>query len=228
MRAELRILCKQLDYSFKDEKLLEIALTHRSAAGLNNERLEYLGDGALNFIVAEELYRRYIKASEGDLSRLRASLVNGATLAALAKTLELGNYLRLGQGELKSGGFRRESILAGAFEALIGAVYLDGGFENCRRLVMAIYKQRLEDLSPEITKDPKTRLQEYLQARKLPLPHYVVKAISGEEHSQVFTVECTVTGINKVAVGIGHSRRVAEQNAAAQAFQFLTEVSSAR
>lgn len=221
---DVDLLCKQLGYSFSNPKLLQSALTHRSAGVDNNERLEYLGDAALNFFVAAELFMRHPKAQEGDLSRLRASLVNGITLAAIARTFDLGNFLRLGPGELKSGGHRRESILAGAFEAVIGAMYLDRGFEACCQILLSIYAKRFAEVSPETAlKDPKTRLQEHLQARRQPLPAYRVVEVAGEEHAQVFVVECVVPGIPAHTVGQGSSRRIAEQNAAAKALTFLSE-----
>lgn len=221
VHASLDSLSRKLGYQFSRPDLLECALTHRSVGSNNNERLEFLGDAILNFLIADELYQRFPGASEGELSRARANLVRGSTLAILASAFELGNFLRLGPGELKSGGFRRESILAGTLESVIGAVYLDGGFDACRTLVLAIYKERLAVISPEThPKDPKTRLQEYLQAQKRPLPFYNVLAVEGEAHKQMFKVECIVEGISPCQ-GRGVSRRLAEQNAAQQALQFL-------
>lgn len=192
---------------------MEEALTHRSASAHNNERLEFLGDALLNLIIAEYLFQRYPKAAEGELSRLRASLVKGETLADLARELKLGDWLRMGPGELKSGGYRRESILSDALEAVIGAVYLDGGFGACRDLVLRLYEDWLARLSSASElKDPKTRLQEYLQARQRPLPVYNVLEIHGEPHAQSFTVECVVVDLRTIAVG--SSRRKAEQEAA--------------
>ena len=186
MSHSTKKLSKRLGYQFSREELLEIALTHRSVGTPNNERLEYLGDSVLNFMIADALYHRFDEASEGKLSRLRANLVNGETLAGIARILHLGDFLHLGPGELKSGGFSRDSILAGAMEAIIGAVYLDGGFKKSHELVMRIYHDTLEELSLDIPlKDPKTRLQEFLQAQKLPLPSYNVLTITGRDDSQM-------------------------------------------
>lgn len=197
---------------------MEEALTHRSASAHNNERLEFLGDALLNLIIAEYLFQRYPKAAEGELSRLRASLVKGETLADLARELKLGDWLRMGPGELKSGGYRRESILSDALEAVIGAVYLDGGFGACRDLVLRLYEDWLARLSSASElKDPKTRLQEYLQARQLGLPVYNVLEIRGEPHAQSFMVECVIGGCRATAVG--GSRRKAEQEAARQVLE---------
>ncbi|MFO1352105.1 MAG: ribonuclease III [Gammaproteobacteria bacterium] len=210
-------LCQALGYEFQNPRLLQEALTHRSASGEHNERLEFLGDAILNFVIAEALYRQYPRASEGELSRLRASLVKGETLAELASELRLGENLRLGSGELKSGGFRRASILANALEAMFAAVYLDGGSEHCRRLILTLYQERLAQLPPALAlKDPKTRLQEYLQAQQRPLPIYDVVEVRGAPHNQYFTVKCTVNGA-LVTVANGSSRRQAEQEAAREA-----------
>jgi ribonuclease-3 len=210
-------LCRSVGYRFHDEDLLAAALTHRSAGNRNNERLEFLGDAVLGFIVADELYRRYPEASEGELSRLRASLVKRETLGGFARALEIGRFLTLGAGELKSGGYRRESILADALEALFGAILLDGGFAACRDCVLRLYRSHFEEM-PEAArlKDPKTRLQEYLQSRKLDLPSYAVTATEGKAHSQSFTVLCEVGSLSRTSTGAGRSRRKAEQ-AAAQA-----------
>jgi ribonuclease-3 len=198
-------------------------MTHCSAAKENNERLEFLGDSILNFLIADFLYDRFPRAQEGKLSRLRAILVKGETLAELARELEIGNHLILGPGELKSGGYRRTSILADAFEAVIGAVYLDGGLEVCRKLVASLYQDRLEALTSEVLlKDPKTRLQEYLQARQLPLPDYQVNAVSGESHDRIFQVQCVINDLPS-GIGIGRSRRKAEQDAATQVLELLLE-----
>ena len=215
MSAVIDRLRAALGYTFRRPEWLEEALTHRSASANNNERLEFLGDALLNLVVAEVLYHRYPKASEGELSRLRASLVKGETLAKLARELKLGESLRLGPGELKSGGARRESILSDALEAIIGAVYLDGGLAACRDLILNLYQESLEGLaSASELKDPKTRLQEYLQAHQQPLPIYNVLEIRGEPHAQSFTVECAVAELRAVAAG--SSRRKAEQEAARQ------------
>lgn len=211
-------LCAALGYTFQQPELLEEALTHRSASVCNNERLEFLGDALLSLVIAECLFQRYPKASEGELSRLRASLVKGETLAELARRLNLGEVLRLGQGELKSGGSQRESILSDALEAIFGAAYLDGGLTACRTLILHLYRERLEELSSASElKDPKTRLQEYQQARQQPLPIYNVLEIRGEPHAQSFRVECAVAEFRAVAVG--NSRRKAEQEAARQVLE---------
>jgi ribonuclease-3 len=210
-----------LEYCFTDPALLLCAVTHCSAAKENNERLEFLGDSILNFLIADFLYDRFPRAQEGELSRLRATLVKGETLAELARELEIGDHLILGPGELKSGGNRRTSILADAFEAVVGAVYLDGGLEVCRRLVASLYQDRLEALTSEaLLKDPKTRLQEYLQARQLPLPEYQVSAVSGESHDQIFQVQCIISELPP-GRGTGRSRRKAEQDAATQVLELL-------
>lgn len=222
MKKVNQSLFRKLGYSFNDEQLVLLALTHRSYAGGNNERLEFLGDSIVNFIIAEALYLQFPQAKEGQLSRLRAKLVRGVTLAEIAKEFALGDYLRLGSGELKSGGYRRESILADALEAVIGAIYLDNGIEACRERVLAWFASRLEKLSLDDTqKDPKTRLQEHLQAKQLALPIYEVVDVKGDAHDQLFTIECVVVGLAKKTLGIGTSRRGAEQEAARQALQQL-------
>lgn len=204
----------KLDYRFRNPALAELALTHRSAGRPNNERLEFLGDALLGAIVAEMLYEAHPRASEGELSRLRAQLVNGVALAVVARELDLGDGLKLGPGELKSGGFRRESILADAFEALVAAVYLDGGFEACRDTVRGLFAQRVADL-PRSSKDAKTRLQEWLQARGLPLPVYELTGSHGEDHAKVFEVACSIAQPTPLrAAASGPSRRTAEQDAA--------------
>ncbi|HMV38840.1 MAG TPA: ribonuclease III [Plasticicumulans sp.] len=211
-----------LGHRFRDPALRDAALTHRSAGGSNNERLEFLGDALLGCVIGEALYQRLPRAPEGDLTRLRALLVREATLAELARELALGDALALGGSELKSGGYRRASILADAFEALIGAIYLDSDFETCRRVVLALFGPRLDALpSPSELKDPKTRLQEYLQARQQPLPAYRIVEVSGEAHAQTFTVECTCSGLPAV-VASGTSRRKAEQEAAGRMLATLT------
>ncbi len=215
---------KAFCYQFSQRALLESALTHRSVGKDNNERMEFLGDGVLNFIIAHYLFERFPAASEGELSRLRAYLVRGVTLAALARQHQLGQYLRLGPGELKSGGFRRESILAGAVEAVIGAVYLDGGFDAARDMVLALYHDVLADLSlDQGLKDPKTRLQEYLQSRGWPLPEYRVLSAEGDAHAQVFKLACIISEPALTTEGEGNSRRKAEQAAAGAALVLLTE-----
>ncbi|NLQ18240.1 ribonuclease III [Marinomonas sp. M1K-6] len=215
-------LCRRIGYFFADLGLLELALTHRSFGGKNNERIEFLGDSILNYVIAEDLFHRFPKAKEGELSRLRASLVKGDTLAELAREFELGDYLKLGAGELKSGGFRRDSILADAVEGIIGAMYLDAGMEVCREHILAWYKERLDAISLKlVTKDAKTRLQEYLQARKHALPQYDVVNIEGDPHDQIFHVHCSIELCEDAIEGKGNSRRIAEQNAATKALKKL-------
>ncbi len=215
-------LQRRLNYRFKDIALARQALTHRSVSSQNNERLEFLGDAILGFVIAEELYRRFPRAQEGVLSRLRASLVKGATLAEIARELELGDYLILGSGELKSGGFRRESILACALEALIGAVYLDSGVARCRELLLFLFDKRLREASPDTAeKDPKTRLQEYLQSKGAALPQYELLKIEGEHHSQTFFVQCHAEGLEAPVPAQGSNRRKAEQKAAQKVLELL-------
>ena len=208
-------LRERFGYVCRDAALLEAALTHRSAAALNNERLEYLGDAVLSFVVAEQLYRALPQAPEGDLSRLRASLVSGETLAAVAAEQGLGDWLVLGEGELKSGGYRRKSILADALEALVGAIYLDGGMESVRGVVERLLHSRLANLPPAAElKDSKTRLQETLQGHGQDLPVYTVLAVFGPPHQQIFRVRCDLPGLGFGAEAEGSSRRRAEQEAA--------------
>ncbi len=215
LKGDLSRLMNSLGYQFSNARLLETALTHRSASSSNNERMEFLGDALLGCIIAEELYHRFPAASEGELSRMRASLVKGDTLAEIAASYQLGDYLNLGSGELKSGGYRRKTILADAFEAIIGAVYLDSDFNTVRNYVLAFYLLRLDDCNPnELGKDPKTRLQEMLQARGETLPSYKVVDIAGKTHDQIFTVSCTIDGMKEPAIASGSSRRRAEQAAA--------------
>ena len=216
MTATFSRLMKQIGYCFKDESLLLNALTHRSVGQHNNERLEFLGDAILGMVIADELFQRFPESSEGEMSRLRASLVKGETLSELARDLSLGDYLKLGPGELKSGGFRRDSILADAFEAILAAVYLDSDLETCRNLILRQLESRLDSVSPDtVTKDPKTQLQEYMQARHLSLPVYDVINVAGKAHAQTFTVECRLES-GDVVTAIGSSRRKAEQAAASQ------------
>ena len=208
-------LSRKLNYTFQQSKLLKVALTHRSKGGEHNERLEFLGDAVVNFVIAEILYQQFPKATEGELSRWRATLVNRDTLAELAKEFELGKYLFLGPGELRSGGSERQSILSCAMEAIIGAIYLDGGFDAARACIVAWYEPLLQSLSSASShKDPKTLLQEYLQSRRMPLPIYTVEIIEGEAHQQLFTVSCQVEGLAEKSLGKGTSRRRAEQDAA--------------
>lgn len=208
-------LARRLTYSFTNIQLLSQALTHRSYGAHNNERLEFLGDGALNFIIANQLYQRFPKLAEGDLSRLRAQLVKEATLCEIATSLNLGDALKLGEGELKSAGWRRPSILADALEAIIGAIYLDGGFEAAEAFVLDLYASKLDTIDPKvIDKDPKSLLQELLQSRKIAVPEYSVTHTSGEAHAQKFVVECVIHKHNIRTTGEGSSRRLAEQQAA--------------
>ena len=220
MNGSLDRLTRQLGYHFSNGELLDCALTHRSIGSRNNERLEFLGDAVLSFVIASELYRRFPEADEGTLSRLRATLVKGETLAELARDLDLGEYLHLGSGELKSGGFRRDSILADALEAIVGAVYLDGGVEEASRLVHTLFTDRLETTTPRANpKDPKTRLQEYLQGRRFELPVYDVVSVHGEAHAQTFSVTCRIEPLSIETQGVGGSRRKAEQAAAEAALE---------
>lgn len=219
-----RWLRDTLGYECRDPALLQAALTHRSAGGSHNERLEFLGDAVLNCVVAMLVFRQFAHADEGDLSRFRATLVSGETLAVIAADIGLGGQLRLGSGELKSGGFRRKSILADALEALFGAIYLDGGFEAAAGVIERLIGPRLDRLpSAAELKDPKTRLQEMLQARGLPLPSYVVESISGEAHNQAFHVSCSVPALGLSMSASGPSRRRAEQSAAQRVLDALTQ-----
>lgn len=216
----IREISKRLNYTFANESLLSQALTHRSYGAQNNERLEFLGDGALNFLIAHQLYLRFPKIAEGDLSRLRAQLVKEATLSEIALSLNLGEALKMGEGELKSAGWRRPSILADALEAIVGAVYLDGGYAATEAVVLALFQHKLDTINPSlIDKDPKSRLQELLQSKKNPIPEYTVTHTSGEAHAQHFVVECLIAKHHIKTVGEGTSRRIAEQQAAQLALQ---------
>ncbi|MFW5431549.1 MAG: ribonuclease III [Methylophilaceae bacterium] len=215
-------LQKQLGYQFNKPALLAQALTHRSYANTNNERLEFLGDGVLNFIVAHQLFERFSKLPEGDLSRLRAQLVKEATLFEIAQTLKIGELLNLGEGELKSAGWRRPSILSDALEAIIGATYLEGGFPAAEALVLKLYTEKLDNIDPEsIDKDAKSKLQEYLQSKKLDLAGYQVVSIEGEAHAQAFKVSCEIPKLKIATLGEGTSRRNAEQQAAELALEAI-------
>ena len=215
-------LLENIAHRFENEALLRRSLTHLSAVRDNNERLEFLGDAILNFVVAEALYRRIPRAREGLLTRARAELVRRSTLAGLSREIGVGKALRLGSGELKSGGRERDSILADAFEAVVGAFYLDAGLEPCRSWLLDLLEERLDRVSSEeTTKDPKTELQEVLQARGLPLPVYAVVEVSGAAHEQSFTVSCRVPSLDKAATGTGGSRREAEQSAARGSLDLL-------
>lgn len=224
MRPELERLQRKLGHDFSDAALLEEALTHRSFGLPNNERLEFLGDSVLNCVISVALCARFGDLREGELSRLRASLVRQEGLHRVALELDLGEALRLGEGEMKSGGFRRPSILADALEAIFAAVYLDAGFETARTVIDRLYESAIADIDPAIAlKDPKTALQEYLQARKLALPAYETVRVLGEAHSQEFEVRCAVDALGVSATGRGASRRAAEQQAAERTLVALRE-----
>lgn len=214
---DYRKLSDHLGYTFRDEALLERALRHRSAGKDNNERLEFLGDAVLSLVIAETLSGRFPDAREGELSRMRSSLVKGTTLARVAREFKLGDYVLLGSGELKSGGHRRDSILADMVEALIGAIYSESGFETARDCVLNWFRKRIESLSSgESLKDAKTRLQEFLQARAEPLPEYELVEQTGLAHEQQFEVSCVTRLHADPVVACAGSRKKAEQ-AAAQA-----------
>jgi len=215
-------LQKKLGYDFRDERLITTALTHRSYDKNHNERLEYLGDSILGFIIAEILYHHFPDQPEGVLTRFRASLVKRETLAKVARSLNLGDYLLLGTGEKRSGGWRRDSILSNTLEAIIGAIYLDSDLSSCKSFVSALYEDYISNMSPEKqNKDPKTVLQEYLQARKLELPDYIVVAEEGEAHNRRFTVECRIEALNSTTTAQGKSKRAAEQTAAQKILEVL-------
>lgn len=210
-------------YSFQKPELLRQALTHRSYGVNNNERLEFLGDGVLDCVIATLLYRNFPNLPEGDLSRLRAHLVKESALSELARKLDLGKQLRVGEGEVKTRGWERPSVLADALEALIGAIYLDGGFPAAEGFITELYAESLNRLDPKtLGKDPKTLLQETLQARKISLPQYAVVETSGEAHNQTFCVECVIPGLDICTRGTGGSRRAAEQEAAHAAYEEIT------
>lgn len=221
---DTRHLEKALAYTFKDKSLLINALTHRSVGALNNERLEFLGDAILGMRIADLLYQQHVDADEGQLSRMRAHLVKRETLAKIAKELKLSDYLLLGQGELRSGGASRASTQADAVEALIAAVYLDSGLPKAVELIDHLFDPRLNSLPAEAQqKDPKTRLQEFLQAKNLPLPDYSVQRVSGQQHDQHFTILCKLADSDTEALGEGSSRRKAEQKAARNVLKMLGE-----
>ena len=212
-----------LGYTFRDATLLAQALTHKSRGAHNNERLEYLGDAVLDLIVGEHLFRTRTDADEHALTILRAALVKKSTLAAMARELGLGEHMRLGAGELKSGSFRRDSILADTFEAVLGALYLDGGLEAVRALVLPIIEPRAAELDAVQVKDPKTRLQELLQGRRLALPSYEVQGATGADHDPVFEVSCRVAALDIIVSGRGRTRREAEQDAAGRAIDVVEQ-----
>lgn len=214
MNTDLKQLCRKLGYSFNNISLLKRALTHRSAGKDNNERLEFLGDSVLGFVITEALYEKYSEDDEGKLSRYRSLLVKGDTLAKIARQFNIGDYLYLGGGELKSGGFRRASILADSVEAIIGAIVLDSDINTAKVCVLNWYNERISNVDQSILKDPKTRLQEYLQSKKHALPIYQITSIEGKEHNQLFHVECKVSELDITVKAKGSSRRNAEQQAA--------------
>ncbi len=222
MEKAERWLYNSLQYRFGNAGLLRQALTHRSAAGTNNERLEFLGDAVLDFVISEAVFSARPDASEGDLSKLRSSLVKDTTLAEIAQELGLGEHLVLGSGEKKTGGHRRESILADALEAIFGAAFLDNGFDAARGIIERVYASRLQALPDvEQLRDPKTRLQEWLQGRGKPLPVYELIAVSGKAHQQAFEVSCSVQDVTSVTRGKSTTRRKAEQKAAADMLNLL-------
>jgi ribonuclease-3 len=216
-------LTTALGHRFRDTALLRLALTHRSYGTQHNERLEFLGDSVLNCVIADELFRRFPHLAEGELSRARALLVRQQSLFERAQVLGIGEALLLGEGELRSGGKHRPSILADALEAIIGAVYVDGGFDRARAVVSNLFASVLDSADHTVLgKDPKTLLQEYLQSKKLPLPQYTIVATQGEAHCQQFTVECSIPSMSIQAIGEGRSRRAAEQSAADIAYRQAT------
>lgn len=217
-------LSRKLGLTFSQPLLFKTALTHRSAGANNNERLEYLGDSVLGFVVAERLYSQFPGVGEGVLSRLRASLVNQTSLAELARQHKLGDYLILGSGELKSGGFRRDSILSDALEAIMGAILLDSGVDVCRQWILNLFAEKFAEIKLDTwNKDPKTRLQELMQARKKELPVYELISMSGADHAQTFEVKCSVPIITETTQGVGISRKKAEQAAAESMLIFLED-----
>jgi ribonuclease-3 len=223
--VKLRQLSEKLGHHFNDLSWLELALSHRSLGAKNNERLEFLGDSLVNFMVADILFHQFTKLPEGDLSRIRAHLVKGDTLAQIGREYGLSDYLKLGPGELKSGGFRRDSIIADAVEAIIASIYKDGGLQACRDFVSRLYAHRLQELDPKkVGKDPKTRLQEWLQSEQEPLPEYSIISVNGVAHAQHFTVACYVAKLNMKFEATDTSRRKAEQKAAEFALEALGQV----
>lgn len=222
---QLQKLAKSLGYEYQDIQFLQKALTHRSVGANNNERLEFLGDSLVNFMIADALFHQFDRLPEGDMSRVRAHLVKGDTLAIIGREYNISEYLVLGPGELKSGGFRRDSIIADAVEAIIASVYEDGGLDACRQLVTRFYAKRLAELDPKkVGKDPKTRLQEYLQSQNEQLPEYSIISVNGAAHAQEFTVSCYVAKLNSKFEAVASSRRKAEQKAAETALEALGEL----
>ena len=226
MSENISVLINRLGYDFKDRSLVELALSHRSVGAKNNERLEFLGDSIVNFLMAEALFLKFPSAREGELSQMRSQLVKGVTLADIAREFGVGDFLHLGQGELKSGGHRRSSILADAVEALIGAIYIDGGMEACKEHVLRWYQSRLDNISnSDSHKDAKTQLQELLQSRHKELPVYHLLETVGSDHQREFSVECEVGYLRKRFTGSGKNRRAAEQSAAQDALSWLETAS---
>ncbi len=222
MKINLERLCGKLNYQFKEKAYLKQALTHCSVGSDNYERFEFLGDSILSFVIATELFHRFPLESEGQLSRLRSYLVRGEMLVELAKELDLGSFLFLGQGELKSGGFRRSSILSDAMEAIFAAVFFDGGIESAKKVILKLYHSRLESSNlNDCLKDPKTQLQEYLQAKKMALPEYTLIKVEGDEHHQLFDITCAIEGIKQKTFGQELNRRKAEQLAAKAMLELL-------
>lgn len=222
--AGQKLLCSALQITFIDVTLLQQALTHRSAASRNNERLEYLGDAILSFVIAEALFNRFPQVNEGKLSRLRASLVKGVTLAEIGRELRLGEVLILGPGELKSGGYRRESILADTVEAIFGALYQDSGLDAVKSLILRLYEERLSSIDVnEVVKDAKTRLQELLQSRKQPLPLYSVTEVKRADNEPLFEASCQVAILKKLIIAQGSSHRKAETLAAERALKLIED-----
>ena len=222
MKVNLERLGRRLNYQFNKPAYLKQALTHCSVGSENYERFEFLGDSILSFVIANELFHQFPEQSEGQLSRLRSFLVRGDMLAEIAKELDLGDFLFLGPGELKSGGFRRASILADALEAIFAAVFFDGGIEAAKKVILNVYRSRLEGSNlNDCLKDAKTQLQEYLQAEKYSLPEYNLLKIEGDEHDQIFYITCTVAGLKYISSGQGANRRKAEQLAAKMMLEHL-------
>lgn len=221
MPKDFVTLQHKLAYQFKDPYLIKLALTHRSAGADNNERLEFLGDALLDLLVGESLFRLHTDAKEGDLSRMRSAIVNKQALAAIGRSLDLGEYVVLGSGELKSGGQARDSILADTVEALVAAVYLDGGIEPCASLVAAWTLELVQQPEKQSVKDAKTRLQEFMQSQGAELPKYKVVKTSGDAHAQTFEVQCAVAGLQEPQQGSGRSKRAAEQKAAEKVLKIL-------
>ncbi len=222
MRQHQRYLEQKISYNFKDAKLLTQAITHRSYSNKNNERFEFLGDAILSAIIGSELYTKFPKATEGELSRLRASLVNGETLSSIAADMQINKYILLGDGELKSGGLQRQSILADCVEAILAAIYLDSNFDVCKKAVLLWYKDKLNVTDNKIfDKDSKTVLQEWLQAKQYGLPEYAIISQTGTDHEQTFTVRCFIKELDIITQGVAKARRKAEQLAAQKALDLI-------